>query len=426
MTVILYEKGNPMKKRYRLGVMDLFPIAINKTCLENSPFLKVQFIEKVDAERLRRAVTCALKDHPLFSCTVVYDKQYYLEEQDKEFRLFNASEADRPLTYGDATNGYLWQMCYDEDSVIFEWYHAISDGRGGYEFFASVLSYYFGVERPVERRFDLGLESFYDKKEKGIPQKKQPQGFKAKHMPYMKRGYKTDCHILKAPMREILEVSKKNNSSPAAVLTPLFSMAMRKNLSERIKNRNVCCNIIVDCRKPMNFKTMHNCILSKRITYVDKYDQWDFPLVSTVYRTFLDLAVQPENIVREATDMVNTIKILVSAKPRFLRKAFGKVLAKSMKHTDSNFAFTYLGKPDLDGAVMNGIRDFTFRSWTDFGECNLAAVDFGGTLVLNICENFYDKKIIKDFIDLCNETGIHFKTERESAYEQANLRMKKL
>ena len=40
-----------MKKRYQLGVMDLFPILINKTCLENSPFFKVRFVEKVDVER---------------------------------------------------------------------------------------------------------------------------------------------------------------------------------------------------------------------------------------------------------------------------------------------------------------------------------------------------------------------------------------
>ena len=71
-------------------------------------------------------------------------------------------------------------------------------------------------------------------------------------------------------------------------------------------------------------------------------------------------------------------------------------------------------------------REKFVRFWTDFGECNLAAVDFGGTLVLTICENFYSKKIIKDFIDICNEKGIHFKIEREYEYEQANLRMKKL
>ena len=75
---------------------------------------------------------------------------------------------------------------------------------------------------------------------------------------------------------------------------------------------------------------------------------------------------------------------------------------------------------------MKRISDFTFRSWTDFGECNLAAIDFDGTLVLNICENFYNKKVIQDFIDLCNEVGIHFEVEREYEYEQANLRMETL
>ena len=406
--------------------MDLFPIAMNQTNMENSPLLKVQFVDKVDAERLYDAVKSALKDHPLFACTVVRNKQYFLEENDKDFRLFHVSEEDRPLTYGDATNGFLWQICYDDHHVIFEWCHAISDGRGGYEFLASILSNYFHVERPVELNLDLGLESFYDKKEKGIPQKKQPRGFRAKHMPYMKRGYRTDCHVLKVPMKEVLAVSKQNDSSPAAVLTPLFSMAMRKNLSERIKNRNVCCNIIIDCRRPMKFKTMHNCVLSKKITYIDKYDELDFPLVSTMYRAFIDLAVQPENIVREATSMVNSIRILASMKPRFLQKAFAKILAKSMKHTDSNFVFTYFGKMDLGEEVMKRISDFTFRSWTDFGECNLAAIDFDGTLVLNICENFYNKKVIQDFIDLCNEVGIHFEVEREYEYEQANLRMETL
>ena len=415
-----------MKKRYQLGVMDLYPLAVNKACIENSPFFKVKFVEKVDVERLYKAVKCAIKDHPLFGCTVVYDKKYYLEEHDKEFSFYNVNEENRPLEYGDKTNGYLWQLCYDDYDVVFEWCHAISDGRGGYEFFASILSHYFNVNRPVEVNLDLGLESLYDKKEKGIPQKKQEKGFNAKHMPYIKRGYKTDCHILKVPMKEVLSVSKKNDSSPAAVLPPLFSMAMRKNLNKKIKNRNVCCNVIIDCRGPMKFKTMHNCVVTKKITYIDKYDNLDFSLVSTVYRSLIDIAVQPENIVNEATKLVDSIKIIVGTKPRFLQKLLANIVAKSMKHTDSNFVLTYLGKVDFSEEVMKGICDFSFRSWTDFGECNLAAVDFGGTLVLNICENFYNKEIIKDFIEICKEKGINFEIDREYQYEQANLRMKKL
>ena len=48
-----------------------------------------------------------------------------------------------------------------------------------------------------EPAFELGLESFYNKEEKGIPQKKQEPGFATNALPFIKRGYKTDCHILK-------------------------------------------------------------------------------------------------------------------------------------------------------------------------------------------------------------------------------------
>ena len=415
-----------MKRRYEMGVMDLYPVIANKTQIENNPFLQARFTNEVDVNRLYDAVKVALAEHPLFSCTLRYQKGFYLETNDAEVILFHTDERNRPLSFGDHTNGFLWQMCYDDHSVMFEWCHAISDGRGGFNFFSSVLYHYFGVEKPVTQTLKLGLESFYNKEEDGIPQKKQEKGFAANALPFIKRGYKTDCHILKAPMSEVLAAAKKNDASPAAVLPPLFSMAMRKHLKENAKNKNVCCNVVIDCREPMQFETMHNCILSKKITYVDRYDGMEFPLVSTIYRSILDLAVQQENIIKEATKTVDEIKPLVSIKPRFLQKAVAKAVAGVMKHTDSNFTFTYLGRMNLPDAVLDGLSDFYFRSWTDFGECNIAAIDFNGTLILNICENYQDKGIIPDFIDTCNSVGIHFERTDALVFEQANLRMEAL
>ena len=117
------------------------------------------------------------------------------------------------------------------------------------------------------------------------------------------------------------------------------------------------------------------------------------------------------------------IRPLVSIKPRFLQKVMAKVAAAIMKHTDSNFTFTYLGKMNLPDEVMSGLADFNFRSWPDFSECNVAAIDFNGTLILNICENFRDKQIIPDLIDICSTVGIHFEVADELSFEQANLRM---
>ena len=412
------------KIKYNLGVMDLYPIAANKTLIENNPFLQAKLKDPVDAERLHAAVKQSLSEHPLFACTLKYDKEYYLETNEKEFSLIRASEENRPLAFGDATNGFLWQMCYDEYNISFEWCHAVSDGRGGFAFFTSVLCHYFGADRPIESALELGLESLYDKAEKGIPQKKQEKGFAVDALPFIKRGYKTDCHILKVPMKEVLTAAKKNDSSPAAVLPPLISMAMRKNMNPKVKNKNVSCNVVIDCRGPMRFQTMHNCIISKNITYIDRYDAMDFALVSTIYRALLDLAVQPENIVKVATETVDMIRPIVAVKPRLLQKAMAKVVAGTMKHSDSNFTFTYLGRMDLPEEVMSRLDDFYFRSWTDFGECNVAALDFCGTLILNICENYQNKNIIPDFIDICRTVGIHFEIADELTYEQANLRLK--
>ena len=411
------------KMKYKLGVMDLYPIAANKTQIENNPFLQAKLKEPVDTNRLYAAVKQTLSEYPLFACTLRYEKGYYLETNEKDFSLISASEENRPLAFGDATNGFLWQICYDQYTISFEWCHAISDGRGGFSFFSSVLCHYFGVERAVEPSLELGLESFYDKAEKGIPQKKQEPGFTANAIPFIKRGYRTDCHILKAPMSEVLTAAKKSDSSPAAVLPPLVSMALRKHMDPKVKNKNVSCNVVIDCRGPMRFQTMHNCIISKNITYIDRYDTMDFSLVSTIYRALLDLAVQQENIVKAATETVDMIKPIVAVKPRFLQKALAKVVAGVMKHSESNFTFTYLGRMDLPEEVMSGLADFNFRSWTDFGECNVAAVDFCGTLILNICENYQDKNIIPDLIDICNTVGIHFETVDEITFEQANLRL---
>ena len=79
---------------------------------------------------------------------------------------------------------------------------------------------------------------------------------------------------------------------------------------------------------------------------------------------------------------------------------WGSAVAAVTKHTESNFTFTYLGKMDLPKEVMSGLADFNARSWTDFGECNVSAINFGETLILNICENYQDKNIIPDLIDI--------------------------
>ncbi|MBE6015327.1 MAG: hypothetical protein E7241_08215 [Lachnospiraceae bacterium] len=413
--------------KYELGNMDRYSIAVNGSVMENSSFMKAMLDETVDAEKLMRAVKTALDYHPLFKCKMSYKKQYYLEDNDNaEIVLFNADTGDRPKEYGKNTNGYLFQVCYFENTVSFEWCHAVTDGRGASRFFSTILDAYFGVdlpEIPKEFPLELGYESIYDKSVKPIGQVKQPAGFKAKDLKTIANGYKCTSHVLKVETAEVLRAAKKNDATPSAIFVPLFCRAIREHLPENIHNRNVSCGIVVDCRKPMQMETMHNFIYTKVITYQDKFDSYDLPKLSTVYRTILDLTVLPENLIWSCTDMKASTDILYRLRPLALQKVVVRAVARIVKKTMDNIGFTYIGRVPFSETVKSHMTDFCFRSWPDIGDCVIAAADLNGTLILDVCENYADKGIVDSFINICEKYDIHLKKSETTIFEQSNLRL---
>ena len=114
--------------RYELGNMDRYSMAANGTVMENASFFKATLDDSVDAARLLSAVKTTLQYHPLFRCKMMYDKQYYLEDNDNpEIPIFHTDTEHRPKEFGKNTNGYLFQICYDENTVSFE---RCGDARG--------------------------------------------------------------------------------------------------------------------------------------------------------------------------------------------------------------------------------------------------------------------------------------------------------
>ena len=412
--------------RYELGNMDKYTLAVRETVMENASFFKAILDETVDSEKLLKAVKVALEYHPLFKCKIVHDKQYYLEDNDdQEIILFNVNTYDRPKEFGKNTNGYLFQICYCDHTLSFEWCHAVSDGKGAINFFSTILDAYYGLSLPdIPKQFplNLGYESVYDKSVEPFGQIKQPKGFKAKNMKTVKNGYRCTSHILKVKTENLMRVAKKVDATPAAIIVPLFCQAIREHLPTTIKNRNVSCGIVVDCRKPMKMETMHNFIFNKVITYRDSFDALKLPELATVYRGILDLFVQPENIIWACTEMKDSTDFLYNLKPRCLQKVLMKAVGKIVKHSMNNIGFTYLGKVPFSEEVKKHVVDFSFCSWPDIGDCVMAAIDLNGTLIINVCENYADKGVVDSFMRICRELDIDINKNEPTVFEQANVR----
>jgi len=411
--------------RYNLGYMDKYPIEAAGSTIENNPMYRVVFKRPIDPIRLEGAVYEALKNYPLFKTSVEFDKEYYLLTNDRQIRLFNVKEADRSKNFGKNTNGYPWQLCYFEDKLTFEWLHGVSDGVGALNFLENILCHYFGVSPEVEKYNYLvapGLEPFFDTKEKGKDFQVDPEGFSFKKFPKIEnRGYKTDCHELRANTEEVVKCAKLNCCSVAPLITILYSKAIRMHLPAELKNKNVACNVVLDLRRSLNYETMHNCVEYKRLTYTDHHDTLSFRSVCEDYKEKLDRGRIEQNVVRAITERVNTFKAYHILPFKGFLKFCVKLVGIVLKDVDCNFVFTYPGKISMPNEVMDGIENIDFKVWHDFGECIISAVDFKGKFNLNISENYAEKGIVEDFIKLSSEYGIHWEELAYGEFEQAHF-----
>lgn len=410
--------------RYNLGYIDKYSIEAAGSVIENIPMYRVVFKRPIDPVRLEAAVIRAIAAFPLFGTKVEFDKEYYLRTNDKPLCIGHYAENERPNTLGKNTNDYPWRIIYDNCTLCFEWLHGISDGIGALAFLKQILLCYFGHD-PESKSLNFllapGLEGFIDRKEKGVGFKKDPDGFPFRKFPTLHKGYKTDCHCLRADTAELLTLARSVNSSIAPILSILFSQALRLHLPKNMKNRNVACNIVIDLRRTLHYETMHNCVDLKRITYIDEYDKMSFADVAGIYKSILDRARVTPNLIRSITERISLFKAYHIFPSRKWLKFCVNLVGYIFKNTDCNIGLTYPGKIDLPPEVSDNIEDFDFKLWHDFGHCVLAAVDFKGRFTLNISENFAEKGVVEDFIRLSRDLGIHWVETECSVFEQTHF-----
>ena len=405
---------------YELGVFDKYPIAVHGTAIENVPCITIETDVPIDAERLKKAAEEVISDFPIFKTRFVFDKGYRLVDNPKDFEIYNYSEDERPKYYGKSTNDFPWRIFYWENAVSFEWCHGVTDGRGAAAFFSEIINRYFGGHTDLPLCIKPGIENFYNPDEKGIPQKKQLPAAGKSVLKVEGDWEKATLHTVKTDMANIMAIAKRSDASPATVIPPLFSKALRECMPEK---KSVKASIVIDLRNIMKHFTVQNCILTKEISYIDRFDEMPIELVCTIYRSILDIAVQKENIIKQSTEMINKLKLIVNLKSRKLSELLVKPITKIIKDKYCDFTITYLGKVAFSPEAGAHIKDLRAHSWCDVGYGNICAYDFNGMFVMNIVENYTDKTIVPKFMEILKEYGAKASETENKIIERTRIEL---
>lgn len=412
--------------KYPLDVLDRANIYGIGTVLENNPSFRIFLDEEIDETRLREALAKAFSKIPYMKSHLAYDGIYSLEDNQAEFPIFHCSFEDRPLRFGRQTSGYMFQISYNKNELVFDWSHIATDGLGFLVFTREVLAGYYDVESKPDQDIyaKLYVEENYDGSAKKNYVKPQAEGFDQDRIRNSHVLGSAHCTTLFVPAQQILTYRKRVDATPAAIISALIAATFRKHLKSfddagLSENNNVRGKIVVATRKALDVRTIHNCYLNLFVTYTDAFDKLDFSTVCTIFRAYIDLAVQKETVMndiriqKEALDKMETDPDQASVWANAREQAVEK------RKNYCNFNFSYLGELPFEEEIMDHLVDFQAICINENSAFGVFAYSFRGRIYLTICENYTDSDIISEFIELSEDLGISFEKTSELHYKQA-------
>ena len=106
--------------------------------------------DPVDPALLQQAVDAALEQAPYFKMKLVREKrEIYLTDNDQPFTVRQGHDLQ---AMPEETDGYLFNVSWEGDTVFFDWYHFVADGHGVTRFLTRILMEY------CNRRYGAGFD----------------------------------------------------------------------------------------------------------------------------------------------------------------------------------------------------------------------------------------------------------------------------
>ena len=119
------------------------------------------FHEDIDPESMREAIDEALMLYPEFKISVFYKNGEFVSvRNDRPVAFFEGLEQEHRIG-GEETNGYLFYAAYEGKTLMFSFFHGLSDRKGLLSFVGSVL-YRYAVKTGVE----MSKEEIDDQKDR--------------------------------------------------------------------------------------------------------------------------------------------------------------------------------------------------------------------------------------------------------------------
>lgn len=411
---------------------ELIPLYKTNKESPNEIRIRIRMSDLVDSEVLRYSVDKTMERYPYF-CVELQKKdgQYIFAENHRPVVITNSLNGVE--LNSEASNFHMIAFCWQDNWIILDVFHGMTDGTGAYEVLRTLL-YYYCSERYHVCLKEEGIRLVGDE----IPVEEWNDPVESrKNLPLPRRNNMSDALNLIASAglendkrhtvysiaiseSEFMKFNLDNDGSPGTMVSLLFSRAIAK-LYPKAENviRIALC---VNQRKALKTPLAHQSLVGgAMLEYKEKMRNWPLGKQATAYRGMVFVQTQEENVLMGVASTAGIIRSILSKESDKERVGIASYI-NTLASRIITATVSYVGKANYKEAEQY-IRDF--RQWTSAASNGLtieiSAVN--GRFTLDFLQTFSSPVFVNAFIRELEENGIVYDLQDVNELKLANIKV---
>ena len=395
--------------------------------------IRIRMRDLIDPEILRRAVDTTMERYP-----------YFCVELQKKEGGFVYAENHRPVVISDSLHGvdlnseksnyHMIAFCRQDNWIILDVFHGMTDGTGAYEVVRTLLYYYCSVRYNVKLKEEgirlvgeeIPEEEWIDPvvSRTDLPSPKQNELMSDALDLITEAGLKEDhCHTVYSiaiSETEFMRFNLDNDGSPGTMVSLLLSRAIAKLFPEA--GNTIRIALCVNQRKALHAPLAHQSLVGGvMLEYKDKMRDWSLDKQATAYRGMVFAQTQEDNVLMGIASFKGINGMLLTKESDQERLGIASYI-NSLASKLTTATVSYVGKADYKEAEQY-IRDF--RLWTSpLGNDLLVEISaVNGRFTLDFLQPFSNPLFVNAFLKELDENGIVYDLQDVNELELPNIQL---
>lgn len=418
-----------MEQRLFTGIRPLYSSSKENP---NGIRIRIRMRDLIDPFALRYAVDTTMQRYPYFCVE--------LQKKDENYVFIDNT---RPVVISNSLHGvdlnaeesnyHMIAFAYQDNWIILDIFHGLTDGTGAYEVIRTLLFYYcserYGIELSEEGIRLVGDEITMEEWEDPIEiatdlptpvRADLPKALSIIEYAGLQNDTKKTVYSIAIKESEFVRFSMDNDGSPGTITALLLSRAVAKLFPD--VNDPIRITLCVNQRKVLQKPKAHQSLVGgAMLEYKEKLRDWSLERQATAYRGMVFAQTTDEAVLAGANGLRGLTQMLLSKETDQERLGITAYIGKTTEQLVTA-TVSYVGKANYKEAEKY-IRDF--RTWTgatgNYPCIEIAAVN--GRFTLDFIQPFSSPLIVNAFSKELEDNGITYDLQDVMVLDVPNIQL---